>query len=137
MLKSRKLLAQLLAILAVFALVAAACGDDDEAADDDTTVTDDDSADAPVAREAGRSVDETICTPDHGDETHDDRGNGVEQRQDDLIGDSGEPAVLPRTTHAQATCRSRWQKHPAGSYTLLNSREGQAWASGYRARWRS
>ncbi len=43
--RRRRLLAQLIAILAIFSLIAAACGDDDEDADDDSTDQTTDSSD--------------------------------------------------------------------------------------------
>jgi Periplasmic binding protein len=93
--KSGKLLLRVLALLAVFALVAAACGDDEEATDnatDDSTSTDD-SADAP----AGDSADDS--TDDSADDSADD--DSMDDSTDDdgeCVGiDTGETGVTATT----------------------------------------
>ena len=83
-------------------------------------------ADPEVAGEAGRSIHETIGTPDQGDETDDNRGYGVEQGQENLFGETrtgqscpGARACKPRADRAgKTTPQSAIRDGPIGGESM-------------------
>ena len=97
---------------------------------------DDEAANPEIAGQPGRAIHETIGSPDHGDETHDDRGNGVEQRQGDLSGETRNGPVLLRTEARKPSADPAGKTTPR-SAIRVTPREGTGWVSAYGTRSRS
>jgi len=76
-------------------------------------------ADPQVAREPGRSVHEAIRPPDHSDETHDNRGNVVGQRQGNLSGKPGQ-ASFAQDTASASPVQIALAKPPYGALYVSN-----------------